>query len=105
MLDKIAPGSKITVKIVKTPTNAAAGKTLQRILAKDPVFRAEDNRQAKIRKVHYNPRMRGGRLYGGRVVKQPAVLGRAGETGTITATLDVLRDLGSVQRFIEVTPA
>lgn len=105
MLDKIAPGSKINVKIVKQPTNAAASKTLVRVLAKDPVVYAEHDRQAKIRKKNYSPSRRGGRLYGGHVVKQHPVKGRLGEAGTITATLSVLRDLGSVERFIEVSPA
>lgn len=105
MLDKIAPGSKINIKIVKQPTNIAASKTLVRVLAKDPVVTAEHNRQAKLRKVHYNPQPRGGRLYGGHLVKQHPIKGVLGEAGTITATASVLRDLGSVQRFIEVSPA
>lgn len=105
MLDKIAPGSKINVKIVKQPTNAAASKTLMRVLAKDPVVNAEHVRQTKVRKKNYSPSRRGGRLYGGYVVKQHPVKGRLGEAGTVTATLQVLRDLGSVQRFVEVSPA
>jgi len=105
MLDKIAPGSKINVKIVRQPTNAAASKTLVRVLAKDPVVYAEHDRQRKIRKKNFSPSRRGGRLYGGHVVKQHPVKGRLGEAGTITATTAVLRDLGSVQRFVEVSPA
>jgi hypothetical protein len=105
MLDKIAPGSTINVKVVKQPTNAAASKTLMRVLAKDPGVAAEHKRQAKLRKVHYNPQPRGGRLYGGQLVKQHPVKGKIGEAGTVTATADVLRDLGSVKRFIEVSQA
>ena len=105
MLDKIAPGSKINVKIVKQPTNTAASKTLMRVLAKDSAVNAEHERQAKIRKTNSSPSRRGGRLYGGRVVKQHPVKGQLGEAGTVTATLQVLRDLGSVQRFVEVSQA
>jgi hypothetical protein len=105
MLDKIAPGSKINVKIVKQPTNAAASKTLVRVFQKDPEVYAENDRQRKIRKKNYSPSRRGGRLYGGRVVKQHPVKGILGEAGTITATLSVLRDLASVERFIEVSNA
>ena len=105
MLDKITPGSQINVKIVKQPTNAAASKTLVRLLAKDPVVSAEHQRQAKIRKTHFSPKRRGGRLWGGQVVKQHPVKGRLGESGTVTATNQVLRDLGSVQRFVEVSEA
>ena len=105
MLDKIAPGSKINVKIVKQPTNAAASKTLVRVLAKDPVVYAEHDRQHKVRKANFSPTRRGGRLWGGQVVKQHPIKGKLGESGTIVATLSVLRDLGSVQRFIKVSPA
>ncbi len=105
MLDKIAPGSKINVKIVKQPTNAAAAKTLMRVLAKDPVVSTEHARQAKLRKVHYSPGRRAGRLWGGQLVKQHPIKGRIGEQGTVVATSQVLRDLGSVQRFVEVSQA
>jgi len=105
MLDKIAPGSKINIKIVKQPTNAAASKTLVRVLAKDPVVYAEHDRQLKVRKANFSPIRRGGRLWGGQVVKQHPIKGKLGEAGTIVATLSVLRDLNSVQRFIEVSPA
>ena len=105
MLDNIAPGSKVNVKIVKQPTNAAATKTLMRVLAKDPVVYTEHERQAMLRRKHYNPGRRAGRLWGGQLVKQHPIKGRVGEAGTITATVSVLRDLGSVQRFIEVSEA
>jgi len=105
MLDKIAPGSKINVKVVKQPTNAAASKTIVRVLAKDPVIHTEHARQAKLRQVHYNPGRRAGRMWGGQLVKQHPVKGNVGDEGTITATLQVLRDLGSVQRFVEVSQA
>lgn len=105
MLDKFAPGSKINVKIVKQPTNAAATKTLMRVLANDPVVAEEHKRQAKLRKVHYNPQPRAGRLWGGQLVKQHPIKGRIGESGTVVATTAVLRDLGSVHRFVEVSKA
>jgi len=101
-MQDIAPGSTVSVKIVKQPTSAAATKTLTRLLSKDPAARAENERQRKVRKAGYNPKRRGGRLYGGRVVKQQPVSADVGATGTITATVDVLRDLRSVGRFVEI---
>lgn len=105
MLDKIAPGSKVNVKIVKQPTNAAATKTLMRVLAKDHEVSTEHQRQAKLRKTHYSPGRRAGRLWGGQLVKQHPIKGRVGEAGTVLATTAVLRDLGSVERFVEVSQA
>jgi len=105
MLEKITLGSRVNVKVVKQPTNIAASKTLVRVLSKDPVITAENKRLRKVRDSHYNPSMRGGRLYGGRMIKLRPVKGRLGESGTLVATADVLTDLRSVARFIDVTPA
>ena len=104
-LDKITPGGQVHVKVVKRPTNAAASKTLARILSKDAVVQEENKRLDKVRKSNYKPRMRGGRLYGGHMVKLHPVKGRLGESGTVTATLDVLADLKSVSRFVSVEAA
>lgn len=104
-LQNIKPGTRVNLKISKQPTNAAARKTLIRLLSKDPTFKGHDERLRKVRREGYSPKRRGGRLYGGRMVKTPIVEVRPGVSGTITATLDVLTDLGSVSRFVEVTPA
>ena len=105
MLEKIALGSRVNVKVIKRPTNIAASKTLVRVLSKDPVITAENKRLRKVRDSNYKPSMRGGRLYGGRMVKLRPVKGQLGESGTLTATADVLTDLRSVARFVDVTPA
>lgn len=105
MLDKVALGSRIQVKIVKQPTNVAAKKTLVRLLSKDPVVRANNNRLRRIRLANYVPHRRGGRWFGGQKVKLHTLHGDMGEAGTITATCDVITDLRSVQRFISVAAA
>lgn len=105
-MDNITPGSNVTFKIVKAPTNAAATKTLVRLLSKDLQHKAEINRRRQVRKAGYNPSPRGGRLYAGHVVfTQKSIKGVPGEQGTLKATVDVVRDLQSVQRFVEVTAA
>ena len=101
----IAPGSTVHVRITRNPTNAAAAKTLVRLLCKDPEAQRQMKLQRKIRDKHYKPDVRGGRLYGGRVVKQSPVKGVEGESGTFQATPDVIRDLASVSRFVEIKPA
>lgn len=105
MAASIKPGTEIMVKIVNEPTNAAARKTIIRLLSKSDRAKAEDRRLTAIRQRDYSPSRRGGRLYGGRVVKLHSYQGTIGEQETITATLDVLRDLGSVERFVEVKSA
>lgn len=105
MLDKITPGSKITVKIVKKPTNAAAAKTLVRVLSKDPTVVKENDRLRRARKTHLRQSRRGGRFWDVNVVKQHPLAAEAGVTKTIIATPSVITDLGSVSRFIEVAKA
>lgn len=102
MLENIKPGSKIKIQIVKDPTNAAAAKTLARVLSKDKSVRAQDKRLRKIRKAQYEPKPRGGRLYGGWMVKLNAFRPEVGTGGIVAATVDVLTDLKSVSRFIQV---
>jgi len=100
----IKPGSTITVTITKQPTNDAARKTLVRLLSKDANVVKENARLRQVRKVNAVEKQRGGRvrLWAGRLVKQHPVKGVLGESGQILATVDVLRDLKSVERFIEV---
>ncbi len=104
-LDTIKPGSTITVKIVTRPTNIAASKTLERLLAKDPAVKREVARHRRIRESNTTTKTRGGRDWVQRMPKQHPVEGKLGESGTITASLDVLRDLKSVSRFVEVEAA
>jgi len=106
-MSTIAPGSKIAVTITRSPSNAAAKKTLVRVLSRDAGVKKENARLAKTRKVNTRVTVRGGRLrvWEGRLVKQHPVKGVVGETGTFLATLDVLKDLASVAAFVEVKAA
>ena len=104
-LNQIGPGSAVSVRVVKTPSSEAAAKTIVRILSKDPSIQATNKRYRKLRKIHYRPRMRGGRLYGGRMIKMRAVKPEIGAIGQVVASVDVLRDLKSVSRFVEVAVA
>jgi hypothetical protein len=101
----IAPGTRVNVKVTKPPTNAAAAKTIARVLSKDATVKAHNKRLAKHRKNHTPSKQRGGREWFQRIVKQHPVEGKVGESGTVTATVDVLNDLASVSRFVEVKPA
>ena len=105
-ISDIAPGTKINVKIVKQPTSAAASKTLERLLSKDPAVIAENKRHAKIRKKAQWMSTRGGRwrVWESRLAKQHPVQGKLGEEGTFVASYDVIKDLPSVARFVEVSP-
>lgn len=103
----IAPGTTVNIKIVKQPASASARKTLVRLLSKDAEVIAENKRLKRVRKTNQTHSPRGGRwrVWEGRLPKQRPVSGTLGETGTILATVDVLTDLNSVERFVEVSAA
>ncbi|MEM9416139.1 MAG: hypothetical protein AAGA29_11790 [Planctomycetota bacterium] len=104
-MSDITPGSTITVKVVKPPKSEAARKTLVRLLSKDAAVIAENKRLKKVRKANETMSSRGGRwrVWESRLVKQRPVTGVVGEQGTFLATADVIRDLGGVSKFIEVS--
>lgn len=104
-LSDIQPGTTLKIDVVAEPTNQAAKKTIARVLGKDATIAQGNRLQSRIRRKNYNPQMRGGRLYSGKVVKQHLVKSTIGESGTVIATSDVLRDLNSVKRFIAVSAA
>ncbi|MEX2386901.1 MAG: hypothetical protein WD534_03405 [Phycisphaeraceae bacterium] len=99
------PGQTIRVKVVKQPTSESARKTLTRVLSKDADVKRENDRQRRVRESSAKYKQRGGRTWCSHTVKQRPVTGAVGEEGTLLASVDVLRDLGSVQRFVEVTTA
>lgn len=103
----ITPGSTVNIKIVKDPTSVSARKTLVRILSKDAQVVAENKRLKKVRATNQTHSPRGGRwrVWEGRLPKQHPVKGAIGETGTVLASPDVLTDLKSVERFVEVSAA
>ncbi len=98
----IKPGSKVSIKITKNPSNEAAAKTLSRIFAKDPVNKRARVRRKKLLSEAMDPRRRGGRPWEVRSKAPRLVQPQRGDACNILATNDVIRDLGSVSRFIEV---
>lgn len=103
----IQPGTTVNVKIVKQPTSAGARKTLVRLLSKDASVVKENLRLKKVRAANEIATQRGGRVrvWAGRVVKQHPVAGKVGESATILASVDVLTDLKSVSKYVEVSAA
>jgi hypothetical protein len=105
IMSDIKPGSQIKITVTKQPTNAAGVKTVVRLLSRDPHVKQENARLKVARQNHFRQSRRGGRFWDINVVKQHPVKAAQGESGTITATLDVLADLKSVEQFLEIKPA
>lgn len=98
----IAPGTNVNVQIVAAPQKEAARKTLIRICSKDRKAVSTHRRQ-KLRRPSLQSWQRGGRMWEHRMQTKPAVTLAPGATYAIRATVDVLRDLASVKRWVKVS--
>ena len=98
----ITPGSTVRVKITAVPRNAAASKTLTRVFRKDPDI-AKQLRWRKQHRPSLQTWQRGGRMWRHRMKSHAPVQIEPGAQYTVQATVDVIRDLMSVERYIDVT--
>lgn len=100
----IRPGTQITVEIVGLPTSAAGRKTLVRLCRKDPAIERAGRRQTKKRPSWQEWR-RGGMTWHHQMKSDSPVSLAKGAKYAIRATLDVIRDLKSVEKFVKVAGA
>jgi hypothetical protein len=98
----IAPGSKIKIEILGRPTALAARKTLTRVCRKDAEMRHLDRRR-KEQRPSLQKWQRGGRMWEHRMKTKPPVKLAAGETFSVLASVDVVRDLRSIARWVKVS--
>ncbi len=97
-------GSLISLEITAEPTAAAARKTLIRLCRKDArVMRHQRIQQRK--RPSWQTSRRGGRYWHHQMRSVPAVKLAPGSRYSIRATLDVIRDLESVKRWVSIAPA
>lgn len=94
----IQPGSQVKITVKSTIHSAAAGKTLARLFMKDPQI--QKVRLTRPKRVIESPRA--GRIWRhrpkGTSQQQPEV----GESAQVLATVDVIRDLKSVARYVDI---
>ena len=100
------PGTTVTVTVTKNPQSAAARKTLVRLLSKDPEVVKRDDKLERIRKAGQTKSPRGGRwrVWESRQPKIRTVTGVEGETNTFFAGSAEVRDLKSVEKYVDVKP-
>lgn len=100
----ITPGKTVCIEITKPPTNAAASKTLVRLFRKDPVIVRHQRFQARHRP-SWQAWRRGGRMWHHQMKTNVPFKLTTGRKLALLATVDVIRDLESVKRWVKVTPA
>jgi hypothetical protein len=99
---ELKPGTVITLKVTKNPTNEAAAKTLSRLFAKDPINKRLRVRRKKLLAGAMDVRRRGGRPWEVRPHAPRLIQPKTGDSCKIKATTDVVGDLRKLTRFIEV---
>ena len=100
----VKPGSTVTIEIKNNPTTAAGQKTLARLCRKDPAVLRRQRFQDRHRP-SWQMWRRGGRMWHHQMHSTSGVELKPGSRYTVFASLDVVRDLASVQRWINITPA
>ncbi len=98
----IQPGKTISLEITKAPTNEGARKTLLRLARKDPAIARLMRKQAAQRPSWQEWR-RGNATWHHQMKTQAPVTLSPGNAFSLRATVSVLRDLASVERFVKVT--
>ena len=98
----LKPGQSVRVTITKNITRAAAKMTLERLFLQDKAVR----RPIDIRSRNFKelPKRRGGQIWTKRPNKLHPGLNK-GASATIKATPQHLRDLASVEDFVDVKSA
>ncbi len=96
----VKPGQTVQVTIKKTITREGARKTLERLFMKDKVIAGPI--EARSRNFEEKPKRRGGVIWTKRPNKVHPKLS-AGTTATFKATPQVVRDLDSVEAFVDVS--
>ena len=99
----IAPGTTVVLEITKVPRSAAAEKTLIRLCRKDAAV-ARFHRRQQAQRPSWQHWRRGGKQWHHQMKTKPAVKLEPGAKYTLRATVDVLRDMASIRRWISVTP-
>lgn len=101
MAINVQPGQTVRVKINKHVASEPAKRTLERLFLKDRAV--SDPLDRRSRNFIPLPRRRGGRVWTKRPNKIHPSLNQGAEA-TITATPQAIRDLNSVERYVEVQP-
>ena len=100
---QIKPGQWINVKITSVPKAAKNRKTMIRLFEKDENVHAERKRLNRARP--FVTRTRGGRPWECRPQRLDVVEIKPGVTYKVFASVDVLRELQSVEKFVDVKVA
>jgi hypothetical protein len=98
---EMALGETVKIEITKLPAAEGARKTLVRLCRKDPKVERHHRAQT-AKRPSWERWRRGGKMWHHQMRTKPALNLAVGHTFSVRATLDVMRDLESVKRFVKV---
>jgi hypothetical protein len=98
---EITPGTTVTVEITASPRTDAARKTLVRLLGRTAEVRRHQCRQ-KRQRPSWQTWRRGGRMWHHQMKSTPPIPPTPGRRLSLLATVDAIRDLASVERYVKV---
>ena len=102
MANDLKPGQTVRVTVSKTINRDSARKTIERLFMKDKAVRKPlDARSRNFKEI---PKRRGGVIWTKRVNKLHPELDK-GSAATITTTAQSIKDLKSVESFVDVASA
>ena len=100
----VRPGMTVVVEITAPPRTAPARKTLLRLFRRDPAALRHRDKQ-KRQRPSWQTWRRGGRMWHHQMKSQPPIQLVPGSRLSLLASVDALRDLESVCKYVKLTPA
>ena len=105
MAVQIAVGSKVCIKVLKSPRSTAGRKTLLRVLMKDEHLKKRHEINSRHRRSAIEQRRHAGRPWFVIPKKATPVKAVPGDEATVLATVDVVADLKKLAQYVEISPA
>lgn len=102
MSDLIATGQTVTFTISQTPKRDAPRKTLQRLMRLQPSVRGGLKKLQERRRHENHTYIRAGKAWTARVKATRLTTVAEGETFTLTLTPQILPDVRSIERYVDM---
>ena len=98
----LTPGTTVTLRVKTVPTTAKGRKTIERLMRLNPKVQRTLDKVAKVRGRTTPLNQRGGRMWASRMVATKCVNCEAGATFPLRITPQIMPDVASVGRYIEI---
>ena len=104
-IDNLSAGDRVTCTIAKAPNNAAATKTIERLMRLDPDNKKALDHAQHVRDRRKNVYVRGNRWWTSREKAARVVRCETGASWTLPFTFQIKPDLASVAQYLTIQKA